>query len=216
MQIVVPDDLGSGTLDGWIEAAAELDKAGYDIILFEAAHAKDPLDALSIAAYCATTTQRIGLCVTVDTTTVEPFTFARGLATLDHLSGGRASWRCVGDTDTARAQEFVTTVSALLVSWGKDALVEQHEDGILSDANHVNPVHHEGPFFFSRGPLNIPQPPQGVPPLIALYSDAIQPRADLVPDTGELLHCSLATLPNIAAPRGVTNGALLRDRIGIH
>ncbi len=216
MQIVVPDDLGSDTLYAWVEAAKKLDQAGCDMILFQAARADDPLDALSIAAYCATMTTRIGLCVTVDTTIVEPFTFARGLATLDHLSGGRASWRCVGDTDPARAAEFAEVVAKLMKSWGKNALVERHADGILSDADAVQPVLHNGAFFFSRGPLNMPQPPQGVPPLIALYSDAIQPSADLVLEDNMLLRCTIDTVDTIAPPQGRASGTLLRDRMDLN
>ncbi len=215
MQIVVPDDLGSDTLYAWVAAAERLDAAGYEMILLDARRSGDPLDALSIAAYCATGTTRIGLCVTVDTTTVEPFTFARGLATLDHLSGGRASWRCVGDSDATRATEFASVVASLLRSWGKDALVERHADGILSDADKVSPILHEGAFFFSRGPLNIPQPPQGVPPLIALYTDAISPNADLTLDEDMLLQYSVTDIDRILSLGKPGIRAPLRDRLGL-
>jgi alkanesulfonate monooxygenase SsuD/methylene tetrahydromethanopterin reductase-like flavin-dependent oxidoreductase (luciferase family) len=215
MQVVVPDDLRTSTLAQWVKAAERLDHAGCDMILFGEPRPDDPLDALSIASFCSASTERIGLCVTVDTRTVEPFTFARGLASLDHLSGGRAAWRCVGDTEPQRAQEFAQVVSALLQSWGPDALVERRDEGILSAADAVQPVLHDGTFFHSRGPLNVPRPPQGVPPLIALQGDAVHPEADFVLEDADLLRCSIAGIDDIPPLRGPTPGTTLRERMGI-
>lgn len=215
MAIVMPTDLGSATLEHWVAATIRLDAAGYEMILFESARADDPLDCLAIAAAVAPLTRRIGLCATVDITTVEPFTFARGLATLDHLSGGRASWRCVGETDAARSREFAVVVAALLTSWDKGALVERHGDGILSDADAVRPIDHKGLFFYSRGPLNMPQPPQAVPPLIAVHDDAVVPMVDLLLEQDMLLRCSIEEAADLPTIRPTAEMALLVERLGI-
>ncbi|MEV4136594.1 LLM class flavin-dependent oxidoreductase [Dactylosporangium sp. NPDC049742] len=56
-------------------------------------HVKGRLDALLIAARLAPVTTHIGLVPTVTTTHTEPFHVSTQLATLDHLSTGRAGWR---------------------------------------------------------------------------------------------------------------------------
>ncbi|MEV4392308.1 LLM class flavin-dependent oxidoreductase [Nonomuraea sp. NPDC049607] len=50
-------------------------------------------DAVLLAARLAPLTTRIGLVPTATTTHTEPFHVAIGIATLDHVSGGRAGWR---------------------------------------------------------------------------------------------------------------------------
>ncbi|WP_043635313.1 LLM class flavin-dependent oxidoreductase [Nonomuraea candida] len=50
-------------------------------------------DAVLLAARLAPLTHRIGLVPTATTTHTEPFHVAIGIATLDHVSGGRAGWR---------------------------------------------------------------------------------------------------------------------------
>ena len=51
------------------------------------------LDAVLLAARVAPVTTRIGLVPTTSTTHTEPFHVAIGIASLDHVSGGRAGWR---------------------------------------------------------------------------------------------------------------------------
>ncbi|NJP91701.1 LLM class flavin-dependent oxidoreductase [Nonomuraea sp. FMUSA5-5] len=50
-------------------------------------------DAVLLAARLAPLTHHIGLVPTATTTHTEPFHVAIGIATLDHVSGGRAGWR---------------------------------------------------------------------------------------------------------------------------
>ncbi|MGW5559616.1 LLM class flavin-dependent oxidoreductase [Micromonospora sp. NPDC003944] len=51
------------------------------------------LDAVQIAARLAPLTRHIGLIPTTSTTHTEPFHLSTAIATLDHVSGGRAGWR---------------------------------------------------------------------------------------------------------------------------
>ncbi|MEV0565301.1 LLM class flavin-dependent oxidoreductase [Dactylosporangium sp. NPDC050588] len=78
--VTIEDSLGlqSGRLDG-LDGRAD--------------HVKGRLDALLIAARVAPVTTHIGLVPTVTTTHTEPFHVSTQLATLDHLSTGRAGWR---------------------------------------------------------------------------------------------------------------------------
>ncbi|MED7924595.1 LLM class flavin-dependent oxidoreductase [Nonomuraea sp. LP-02] len=50
-------------------------------------------DAVLLAARLAPLTSHVGLVPTATTTHTEPFHVAIGIATLDHVSGGRAGWR---------------------------------------------------------------------------------------------------------------------------
>lgn len=181
-RLIVPADLGTPTLQRWIDAIARADGRGWPMILLAASNVSDPLDGLAIAAWCASRTRRIALCVSIDPDTVEPFTLARGIATLDHLSGGRAAWRLAGDgrPDGDRAAELAHVVENLLASWGADALLEDAAAGLLSDHDAVHPIAHGGAFFSVRGPLNVPRPPQGVPPRIALPGDPASEGAEAV------------------------------------
>ncbi|WP_406675248.1 LLM class flavin-dependent oxidoreductase [Nonomuraea sp. N2-4H] len=63
-------------------------------------------DAVLLAARVAPLTHRIGLVPTATTTHTEPFHVAIGIATLDHVSGGRAGWRPQISVRSAEARHF--------------------------------------------------------------------------------------------------------------
>jgi N-acetyl-S-(2-succino)cysteine monooxygenase len=52
-------------------------------------------DPLELLAALSRSTSRIGLIATASTTYTAPYDLARRLATIDHLSGGRAGWNIV-------------------------------------------------------------------------------------------------------------------------
>ena len=142
-----------------------------------------PEPTVLLGALAAVTT-RIGLAATVSTTYNEPYSTARKLATLDHLSGGRAALNVVtSSTDQEarnhgrathmehgaryrRAAEFVDVVRGLWDSWEDEAIVADTASGRFADPGRVHHLHHRGEFFAVRGPLNVPRPPQGHPVLI--------------------------------------------------
>jgi FMN-dependent oxidoreductase (nitrilotriacetate monooxygenase family) len=139
------------------------------------------LDPLLVLATMAGATRHVGLACTVSTTYFEPFAVARALATLDHLSGGRAAWNIVTsfqeaearnfgrddhlprETRYERADEFMEVTCALWDSWADDALVQDRETPLFADPSHVRRVDHHGRWFNVRGPLNVSRPPQGRP-----------------------------------------------------
>ncbi|GAB3576073.1 LLM class flavin-dependent oxidoreductase [Leifsonia lichenia] len=139
------------------------------------------LEPLTLLSALAVHTEHIGLAATVSTTYNEPYHVARSLASLDHLSGGRAAWNLVtsrydeearnfgGDSHLdhsrryERGEEFVRTVEQLWDSWDDDAFPADKESGIFADRSRLHTADHRGEFFTVRGPLNIARPPQGHP-----------------------------------------------------
>ncbi|MGI5158638.1 LLM class flavin-dependent oxidoreductase [Microbispora sp. CA-102843] len=93
----------------WTELVAEAERGLLDFVTFEdalglqSARLNEPdgrldqvrgrLDAVLIASRVAPLTSRIGLVPTAGTTHTEPFHVAIGIASLDHISRGRAGWR---------------------------------------------------------------------------------------------------------------------------
>src|SRR3954462_7669120 len=92
-------------------------------------------ESLTVLSALAAVTTRLGLAATVNSTFNEPYEVARRLATLDHLSEGRAAWNVVTSYDAftgenfrrggyldeadryTRAAEFVATARELWDSW---------------------------------------------------------------------------------------------------
>ena len=126
-------------------------------------------------------TSRIGLAATVSTTYNEPFHTARQLASLDHLSRGRAGWNLVTSASDEeawnfgrdrnldhaaryrRGGEYVEVLHGLWDSWDADAFRYDTASGRFADPAGVHTLDHRGEFFTVRGPLNLPRPPQGHP-----------------------------------------------------
>lgn len=141
----------------------------------------DPFEPLTLAAALAMTTERIGLVPQIATEASEPFHTARRLATLDHLSEGRAGWRVQAgpsalplgglsginpDTETERherAEEFLTILRGLWDSYADDAIVADKRSGLYVRPDGRQALHHEGRYFQVAGPLNVSRSPQGHP-----------------------------------------------------
>lgn len=159
------------------------------------------LEPLTLLSALAARTRRIGLAATVSTTYNEPYHVARSLASLDHISGGRAAWNLVtsrydeearnfgGDDHLdhslryERGAEFVQVVQKLWDSWADDAILADRDSGLFADAEKLAVPDHRGSHFSVRGPLNITRPPQGYPVLFqAGGSDAGQDLAAATAD----------------------------------
>ena len=139
------------------------------------------LDPGMILAMMARVTTRIGLGMTWSSTFTHPYQIARTLATLDHLSGGRAAWNVVASTSTLearnfgmdalpgraqrydRADEVVEACCALWDSWEEGALLLDKEAGRFADPAKVRYANYAGRWVKTRGPLTTPRSPQGRP-----------------------------------------------------
>lgn len=136
-------------------------------------------ESLTVLSALAAVTERLGLAATVNATFNEPYELARRLATLDHLSGGRAAWNVVTSSDAftgenfrrggyldradryTRAAEFVATARELWDSWTPDGT--------------PRPFAHHGPHFGIEGEFTVPRSPQ-VHPVVIQAGDSAEGR----------------------------------------
>ncbi|CAM5583688.1 NtaA/DmoA family FMN-dependent monooxygenase [Streptomyces abikoensis] len=129
----------------------------------DAAGGPEPVTVLSALA---AVTERIGLAAGAGTVFTEPYELARRLASLDHLSAGRAAWSVIASCDAADgenfrrgrpgpsggyacAAEFVTAARALWDSWTPGGV--------------PHPFSHHGPRFSLSGVFDVARAPQGHP-----------------------------------------------------
>ncbi|MBI3226474.1 MAG: LLM class flavin-dependent oxidoreductase [Mycolicibacterium cosmeticum] len=142
------------------------------------------LDPSIVAASIGAVTSKLGVAITKSATFFHPYELARIFASLDHITRGRVAWNIVTSLTQSeaqnfghdahldhefryeRAEEFVRTAVELWSSWDHDALVVDKETGVFADPEKIRRVEHDGRFFKSRGPLNVPRSPQGRPVLI--------------------------------------------------
>ncbi|MBD2843683.1 NtaA/DmoA family FMN-dependent monooxygenase [Paenibacillus sp. IB182496] len=147
-------------------------------------HAQVGMEPVTLLSALAAVTEHIGLAATLSTTYHEPYHVARMMASLDHLSGGRASWNIVhsrGDHEahnfsmahrpppeerSAQGTEFVDIVKRLWDSWEDEAILADKKSGVYADPDKVHVLNHESKWFSVKGPLNVARPPQGHPVLI--------------------------------------------------
>jgi FMN-dependent oxidoreductase (nitrilotriacetate monooxygenase family) len=138
----------------------------------------DPLPLVPLLGYV---TKRLGIVATVTTSFYPPFLAARLGATLDHLTHGRVGLNIVTAHNDRAAQNFgldrhyehdlryemadewMEVVNRLWASWQPGAVVADPESGVFADPTKVHPIHFEGRFYKSRGPLNTVPGPQGRP-----------------------------------------------------
>jgi len=142
------------------------------------------LEPLTLLAALAASTRHIGLIAGVSTVHTLPYNLARRLASLDHVSNGRAGWGVITTTDARsdlnfgqpdaanagrlreRAAEFVDVLQKLWDSWQDDAQVNDKAAGIYVETARVHEIAHEGRNFRVSGPLDVPRSPQGHPVLV--------------------------------------------------
>ncbi|OCT13043.1 nitrilotriacetate monooxygenase [Paenibacillus pectinilyticus] len=168
------------------------------------------LEPLTLLSALSQVTERIGLTATVSTTYSEPYNVARKFASLDFISGGRAGWNIVTSQQDIEAnnygkdkhpehglryemaREFVDVVTQLWDSWEDDALVLDREKGQFADPAKVTAIDYKGKWYSSKGPLNVPRPPQGYPVLIQAGSSG--PGQDFAASIGEVVFTAQQSL----------------------
>lgn len=141
----------------------------------------DPILLVSAMAHA---TEHLGFGITASTTFEHPYTFARRMSTLDHLTKGRIAWNIVtsylesgvkniGIGDRFRhdkrydiAEEYMEVVYKLWEgSWEDDAVVKDKEKGIFTDPTKVHEINHKGTYFNVPG-IHLCEPsPQRTPVL---------------------------------------------------
>jgi FMN-dependent oxidoreductase (nitrilotriacetate monooxygenase family) len=121
---------------------------------------------------------------TITTTYHEPHELARQLASLDHLSAGRAGWNLVTSSDAftganfrrgaylpyerryERGREFVEAANALWDSWEPDEIVADADAGVFVRRGRPGSFSSHGAQVDIAGEFSVPHPPQGRPVLL--------------------------------------------------
>lgn len=189
-------------LDYWVDLAKTLEKGCFDgmfiadvigiydvygddkaTTLREATQVpvNDPMMLVSAMAHA---TEHIGFGITCSTTFEHPYTFARRMSTLDHLTKGRIAWNIVtsylesgtknidiGDKFQhseryAIADEYMEVCYKLWEgSWEEDAVQRDKDGGIFTDPDKVHGIEHHGKYFDVPG-IHLCEPsPQRTPVL---------------------------------------------------
>lgn len=178
----------------FIEVVRELERGLFDAVFLgettgtmpgpDEAHRHDSmvnesLDPTLLLSAIAAATKHIGLITTASTSLTQPYSLARLLASLDHISGGRAGWNVVTSRFETEARnfgidprllrspvrydvaaEFVDVVKSL---WDS---VDDREKGKEVDSARIRPLDHRGANFRVSGSLGIARPPQGHPVIL--------------------------------------------------
>ncbi len=149
-------------------------------------------DPLALVPIIAGATRHLGIGVTAALTYEHPYTFARRISTLDHLTKGRIGWNIVtGYLDSAArnlglqqqlahderydlADEYLDVVYKLWEkSWEDDAVVRDKARGVYADPDKVHPINHAGRHYTVPG-IHLCEPsPQRTP---FLYQAGASPR----------------------------------------
>ena len=97
-----------------VELVATAERGLLDLVTLDDAFSLQPgrrgvrgrLDAALVASRLAPRSSGIGLVPTVTTTHTEPFHVSKAVATIDHVSSGRAGWQVGWSTSPAEAAAF--------------------------------------------------------------------------------------------------------------
>ena len=174
-------------------------------------------DPLLVIPAMAMVTEHLGFGVTASLSYEPPFTFARRMSTLDHLTGGRIGWNIVtGYLDSAAramglpaqaghddrydvAEDYMAVVYKLWqASWEDGAVPRDRAAGVFADPARVHRVTHRGPHFRTDA-IHLCEPsPQRTP---LLYQAGSSPRGRRF--AGRHAECVFVSgpSPKVIAPR---------------
>ena len=168
----------------------------------------------------ATVTEHLGFAYTSSVLQCHPFTFARQISTLDHLTKGRIAWNIVasylessgrnfgqgGLLDHDERYDFADEYAEVCYklwesSWEDDAVLKDRARRIYADPAKVHDVHHDGKHFKVDG-CHLSEPsPQRTP---VLYQAGSSPR-------GRQFAARHAECVFVTGPRPDVVGEYVRD-----
>ncbi|MEU6933254.1 LLM class flavin-dependent oxidoreductase [Streptomyces sp. NPDC046374] len=143
------------------------------------------IGAVERAAFIAASTSVIGVAPVLATTYAEPFHVSTRIASLDHVSVGRAGWvldveesaeaarawgrpRVEGEPALRReAVDGLQVARDLWDSWEDDAVIRSVATSRYLDRERLHYVDFEGETYSVKGPAIVPRPPQGRPVVLA-------------------------------------------------
>ncbi|HEY0812356.1 MAG TPA: LLM class flavin-dependent oxidoreductase [Pseudonocardia sp.] len=169
--------------------AAIAENAGFTLVTLDdevlpPAGVAGRVGAIERAAFVAASTSVLAVAPVVSTTYAEPFHVSSQLATLDHLSAGRAGWVVSASADAAaarawgrpqvpaeglgnEARDAMTVVVDLWDSWEDDAVIRDVTTSRYLDRDRLHYIDFTGDTFAVKGPAIVPRPPQGRPVVFA-------------------------------------------------
>ncbi len=190
------------SLDPWMELARECERGLFDAVFFADVMGvydtyggsgatsirtgmQTPVnDPMLMIPAMSTVTENLGFAFTSSIYQAHPFTFARQITTLDHITNGRIAWNVVTgylenaarslgypqlpahDERYVRAEEYLEVVYKLWEgSWDEDAVLADRASGIYADPDKVHPINHAGAHYTVDGPHLAQPSPQRTPVL---------------------------------------------------
>ncbi|MFF5639490.1 LLM class flavin-dependent oxidoreductase [Streptomyces sp. NPDC012825] len=175
--------------------AAAAENAGFTLITLEdsilppgSADGTGPvgrIGAVERAAFAAASTSVLGIAPVLATTYAEPFHVSSQIASLDHVSAGRAGWVVGTEEDPAAARAWgrpavegadaiareardgLRVVRDLWDSWEDDAVIRSVATSRYLDRSRLHYVDFAGETYSVKGPSIVPRPPQGRPVVLA-------------------------------------------------
>jgi len=177
-------------------------------------------DPLQLVPAMALVTKHLGFGLTASLSFEHPYTFARRLSTLDHLTKGRAGWNIVtsyldsgakniGPTGQSAhddrydvADEYLEVCYKLWEgSWEDDAVLRDRRRRLFTDPTKVHPIRHDGRYFKVPG-VHLSEPsPQRTP---VLYQAGASTRGRRF--AGEHAECVFIATPSKAVLKKAVAG----------
>lgn len=194
------------TLDLWVELAQLAEKhhfdsiffadvlgmysAPWDVVVSRAVQFPISEPAMLVSAL-AQATKNLGIVYTSSVLQQHPFTFARQMSTLDHLTKGRVGWNMVSsfnengfksmglddlvahDDRYVWLDEYVQVVYKLWEgSWTDSAVQQDRSTGVYTDPRQVRKINHTGKRYSVEGPHLVEPSPQRTPALFQAGASA--------------------------------------------
>jgi FMN-dependent oxidoreductase (nitrilotriacetate monooxygenase family) len=188
------------SVDYWVDLARLLERGRFDLFFFADVLApydiyhgsrdaalrsamqspvNDPAVLIPILAYA---TNDLSFALTENILQEPPYTFARKISTMDHLSRGRIAWNIVTsflpgagrnlghaglpshEERYGRAEDYVAAVYKLWeASWEDDAVICDRATQQYIDPRKVHEIGHHGPYYTVVGPHLTEPSPQRTP-----------------------------------------------------
>jgi FMN-dependent oxidoreductase (nitrilotriacetate monooxygenase family) len=160
-------------------------------------------DTVTVLSALAAVTAHLGLAGTLNATFHEPYELARQLATLDHLSGGRAGWNVVTSSDAftgenfrrrgyldhgdryERAADVIRAAVALWDAWAADEPVADAPGGRFTRTATPGAFDYAGRHVDIWGRFAVPRSPQRHP--VILQAGDSDPGRDLAAATADAI-----------------------------
>ena len=172
-----------------VDLARSIERACFDFIMIEdhvvlsndKQNLEPRLDPLPVITLLAAKTEHLGVIGTFSSSFYPPFLLARQIASVDHISAGRAGWNVVTSSEDwaaqafgnekqpphderyERADEMLDLVKQLWDAWQPDAYEMNEETGRYVDPSKFREFKFDGKYHKSIGPLNVSRSPQGRP-----------------------------------------------------